>query len=362
MLRTTTIAVGLILASLVGAGAAETVRAVCSAATTISLAYEGKQAPAVFVRAGQGRWTRATARLDQGRLIFELDPAKLGSADITLLIDPPPGLVIDDYRGPELTALELDGRPLKPGGAVDLGNMKEAPRTLKVAFRDAANDVDPAGFGATIDGAALPAGKLRVEPARPGAPTTVRLRLPALDYGRHEIAVIAADTAPQRNLTTAHLAFTYLETGNLALAALGTKVSVDSCFGGYESLAPLNDGVSTMPGDHCGNDISWASAEVAADHWVQMTFAKPASIKEVTVYWAAYTNVAHTARHFEVQVPEGSSWRTVYQSPADGEKPAPLTTARFAPLTATAFRVFVPKGEGSSERPNLMWVGEIKAR
>jgi len=61
-------------------------------------------------------------------------------------------------------------------------------------------------------------------------------------------------------------------------------------------------------------------------------------------------------------LPEGEGWRAVYASPAAGEKPKPATTARFAPLTTTAFRVFVPKGEGSSERPNLMWVGEIKAR
>ena len=341
------------------ATAAGTVTATCTAPTTVGVPYAGQGAPRVFLRSGEGKWRQVAVKQQEGRLVFELDPSKLGSANITLLIDPPAGMVIDDYAGPAVSAVTVDGKGL--GAGSDLGNLPQGPKTISVTFKDAANSLSDTGYRVEVDGAPLPLRPTWI--ARKGdREATVRVRLPEFEYGKHEISLSAADTSPQVNATTVSLRFNYLESGDVALAALGAKVAVDSCFSGYESLVPLNDGNTVMPGDHCGNDISWASAEVAADHWVEVSFPKPTAIKEVTVYWAAYTDVSHTARHFEVQVPDGGGWKAVYQSPADGEKAAALTTARFEPVMVSKFRLFVPKGEGSATRPNLLWIGEIKAR
>lgn len=354
-------ALALLLVSLAGGARCETVGPASTAATTGTTPHGRKAAPRVLLRAGAGPWQEATAETREGRLVFTLDPAKLRSGDITLLINPPAAMVVDDFAGPQVVALEADGRPLPAAGQFNLGTVLQPPSRFNVTFRDQCNALAPEGYRLLVDGQAV-----AVPPAwlshQGEKQVTVGVRLPRFDYGRHEISLTATDASPQANATTGVLRFDYLETGNVAAAAMGAQAAVDSHFSGYESLAALNDGVTTMPGDHCGNDLSWASAEVATDHWAQITFPRPTPIAEVTVHWAAYTNISHTPRHFEIQVPEGQGWKTVYASPAEGEKIAPLTTARFAPLTTRSFRVFMPKSKGPPGRPNLLWIGEVKAR
>lgn len=336
--------------------------ALASAALTSDASpIQGGKAPQVFLRVGNGQWQKAPVQCRDGRLVFTLDPATLHSGEMMLLIDPPPGMVMNDNAGPQVIAVEVAGKSTPVSGRIDLGNVQQPPDAVRVTFREQANALAADGYRLVIDGRVAPARALRL--TRQGAKqATMCARLSDSDYGSHEIRLTATDTSPQSNETTVALRYNYLETGNVALSALGAKVAVDSSFAGYESLAALNDGLTTMPGDHCGNDISWASAEVAADHWAQITLARPATIKEATIYWAAFSNVSHTPRHFQVQVPEGAGWKTVYASPAEGEQAGPLTTAHFAPVTTNCFRVFMPRGEGPSNRPNLLWIGEIKAR
>jgi hypothetical protein len=350
----------LVASLLASAVCAETLQAVCTATTTIGVAYSGKS-PRVFIRVGEGRWRPAEVKLVEGRLTFELDPAKLGAANILLLIDPPAGLVLDDFEGPALVAVKIDGKPTASGSTVDLGNVTHLPGEVAVTFKDAANALAADGFQVQVDGDPLPRRQFRVTKIS-AKEAAVKLSMPQVDYGAHEIAIAAGDASPQANGTTLRLRFNYLEAGNVALAALGAQAAVDSCFPGYESLAALNDGVTTMPGDHCGNDLSWASAETSTDHWAEITLPRPTLIREVTVYWAAYTSVYHTPRQFEVQIPEGAGWKALYHSPAGGEKPALLTTARFDPVTTSKFRVYMPNGQGPVSRPDLLWIGEIKAR
>jgi len=318
----------------------------------------GQAAPQVFWRAGAGKWQPAQFETRDGRLLFRLDPATLGSGDIMLLVNPPAGLVLDDFAGPRLTGLKVDGKACQLGSVVDLGPMSRAPRQVVAAFADSANAIAPASVRASLDGAPLPA------PARQVARKTagLTLDLPPVEYGQHEVVLSATDTSPQRNTSRTTVRFNCIETGNVALAALGATVQVDSTFPGYESLVCLNDGVTTLSGTSCGNDVTWASTEVPTDHWVEVTLPKPTSIKEVTIYWAAYTDVAHTATQFRVQIPDGEGWKAVYTSPAEGEKAGRVTTARFDPVTTSKFRVFMPAGKGSATRPNLLWVAEVKAR
>jgi len=274
-----------------------------------------------------------------------------------LLVNPPAGLVLDDFEGPKLTGLKVDGKALRAAPTVDLGALPAAPQQLVASFADTANAIAPGSDQVMLDGATA-----AVPGAGSGRTATLAWRLPPLEYGKHEIVLSVADTSPQHNVSRYVIRFEYIEKGNVALAAQGATVAVDSSFSGYESLTPINDGNTALSGTSCGNDVTWASAEVPSDHWVEITLAKPTEIKEVTIYWAAYTDVAHTARHFQVQVPDGAGWKAVYTSPDAGEKESRITTARFAPVTTTKFRVFMPSGQGSTTRPNLLWVTEIKAR
>lgn len=350
-----------ILASISTAFAADTVRSTSPAAATVTVPYSGQSTPRVYARSAGGKWQKAPATLQDGRLIFQLDPAKLGSADITLLIDPPASMVMDDYAGPVATALAVDRKAFPAGATANLGNVTELPKRLIVSFNEAANALDPDGYTVRVDDRLVAVRPTWVSSSS-ARQATLRVPLPKMDYGVHEVAISAVDTSPQANMTTVRLRLNYMESGNVALAAAGATIKTDSAFSGYESLVSLNDGNTTMPGTSCGNDITWASAEVAADHWAEVTLPKPTEIREVTVYWAAYTDVSHTPQYFEIQIPEGEGWKAVYKSPADGEKPARLTTANFAPVTTSKFRIFMPKGKGSSSRPNLLWIGEIKAR
>lgn len=342
------------------ADAATALTATASGPVSLSIPWTASGKPRVWMRGATGPWQPATFQQAAGKLIFELNPAALGGATLRLLIDPPPDLVLDDDTPPTLIGLKADGKPLPTASPVNLGVSKEAPRQLLAAFRDRENRVDPQSLKVTVDGAPLTREALRVEPQR--GMLRVAATLPELEYGKHEIVLSARDTSPQANQLELRLQLQRQDTSNVALASLGATVQVDSCFPDYESLTPLNDGNTTLSGESCGNDVTWASAETETDHWAQVNLPRPTPVREVTVYWAAYTEVAHTPRYFEVQVLEDDQWVPVYKSPAAGEKAQPVTTARFDPRTVSSLRIFMPAGKGSAERPLLLWIAEIQVR
>ncbi|MEN6302543.1 MAG: discoidin domain-containing protein [Armatimonadia bacterium] len=350
-----------VIGSAAAAAPYDLLRSVCTGPTILSLPWVGAGAPRVYMRAEKGKWVPAKFSSEGGRLTFQLNPAELGSGNIMLIIDPPAGLTLDDVKSPVFADVCIDGKSVKAGATVDLGKVKTAPGQVQATVKDADNALDTAGVRVMLDQETLAAKSWQVRKVNPKQ-AQVEIRLPQMEYGPHELVVTAVDIAPEPNEGSLRVAFNLLDFGNLALASMGAKISVSDSFGGYESVTPINDGVTTMPGDSCGPDISWASAEVDSDHWAEVTLPKPEEIKEVSVYWAAYTHVTHTPKHFEVQVPEGAGWNTVYASPAEGEKVSTVSTARFAPVEVSRFRIFMPKGQGSISRPNLLWIGEIKAR
>lgn len=354
--------VGLVLVSglLCGLATADSLSATSTGPVKVTVPYT-KASPRIFVRGGQGLWQPAQFTQSKGTLTFHLDPGQLGGPTVMLLLDPPAGLNLNDDRAPQLVGLKADGKGLSLASPVDLGTSPTAPKTLLAAFRDVENGIDAASLKVLVDGQLLGGRQLQVQPG----PRELRVTaaLPALEYGRHEIALSVRDTSPQANLATVRVRLQRLDTTNLALAALGAKVTVDSCFPGYESLVALNDGVTALPGDTCPNELTWASAETDTDHWAEVQLPRPQLLKEVTVFWAAYTDRVYSPQHYAIQVPEGEGWKAVYESPAAGEKPgSPVTTARFCLLKTDRFRVFMPAGQGAAIRPRLLWIAEIQAR
>ncbi len=168
--------------------------------------------------------------------------------------------------------------------------------------------------------------------------------------------------SPQANLLHGTIRFSAQDPSNKALAAQGAKVTVDSCFPNYESLAAVNDGFSRLSGESCGSDVTWASAETPEEHWVAVTFPAPQRIRKVTVTWAYHTHQAHSSRRIEIQIPKEGGWQSVYRSPGGGEGESRTMTFTFPEATTRAIRLWQPAGGGSKDRPNLLWIAEIEAR
>lgn len=145
-----------------------------------------------------------------------------------------------------------------------------------------------------------------------------------------------------------------LEAGDLALAATGAQVAVDSAYYAY-SEKPLNDGVVTPTGAF--NEGAWAAAETDTDHWVQLTWPAPQAVGRVVIYWNVENGTTWSARRFRVEAKVGDQWVKVAETSLAAAEP--VSTASFAPVTTTALRVVQPKGEGPAQRANIMWLREV---
>lgn len=346
----------------VNAGVGAEVRAVCRIPAEIALPCRGaSETMRVFVRGNSG-WQPADYTMAGERVIFRLRPGELGSSEIRLLIDPPAWLDIDDITPPTLTGLKIDGQPLAAETTVHLGMGPDAPATIRLGARDAENRLDFDSVVATLDGVALPAGSITVEPGDDRS-ASVEVRLGKVEYGTHRAVVSIADASPQANRIEVAVLFSRVDMTNYLLPTLpGVKLTVSSSFPGYEDLTALNDGRKEFDGVHCQNDVSWASAEQPGPHWVEARFGQPRELKEVTVYWAFYGSTHHTSQKLRVQAPEGGGWRTVYTSPTEGHPVGPCTTFSFPVVTVDGFRIVQDDGGGAAGRPQLMWIAEVEAR
>ncbi len=338
------------------------VRAVCGIPADIALPCRGaSDKPRVFIK-GSGDWQPAEYTVAGERVIFRLRPAELGSSEIRLLIDPPVGLDIDDITPPTLTGLKIDKRPVAAETTLHLGMAPDAPATIRIGARDAENRLDLGSVLVTLDGVALPAESITVEAGDDRA-ASVEVRLGTIEYGSHRAVVSIADASPQANRVEVTVLFDRVDMTNYLLPTLpGVEFTVSGSFAGYEDLTALNDGRKEFDGVHCQNDVSWASAEQAGPHWVQASLGQPRQLREVTVYWAFYGSTFHTSQSLQIQVPDGSGWRTVYTSPPEGHPVGPCTTFPVPAVTVDGFRIVQADGGGAAGRPQLMWIAEVEAR
>ncbi len=340
-----------------------TVQAICNVSAQLVVPATGQDMPLkVFIRAGTRPWQPAEYQLDGERIVFHLKPGELGGSEIMLLINPPPGLNIDDDNPPALTGLKVDGKPLKAEAHVHLGASNKAPGTILIGVADEDNALDLTSVRAHFDGTRMAEGAVTVDSSDPRK-ATIKLDMGNIEYGSHKAVISMADASPQANEVKVVVAFDHVDMTNVLLKSVADiKMRTDSAFAGYEMLDALNDGIKRVPGAHCRNDVSWASAEVPGEHWLEVTLPQPKKLKEVTIYWASYGGSDHTSQKLAVQVPAESGWRTIAQSPEDGHPPHESTTLRFAPLEVSKFRVLQANHGGPTSRPDIMWVVEIEAR
>ncbi len=346
-----------------GVASAATVHVMATAPVQLALPLATQTTPIqTFVRANGGSWQTAEYERSEGRITFELRPSQLGGGRIMLLINPPADLDIHDATPPQLIGLKVDGKPLAAESSVNLGSMQQAPRAIRVGFADAENKLDPASVHATVNGRSLPDNSITLDIAHPRR-ATAAVELSHVEYGHHQVAISIADTAPSPNTAQVTVSFERIDTTNFIAAAVADiQMEASSSFPNYESLVALNDGFKQLTGAGCGNDVSWASAEEATDHWLEVTMPEAKTIKEVTVYWAYSGDTYFTSQKILIQVPDEGGWRNVSTPSPDGNPSGACTTFAFEPVKTDRFRIYQPKGGGSSSRPDLMWLAEIEAR
>ena len=322
---------------------------------------QGADKAAVYVRGDAVPWQPLAHERTNGRISFTLDPAQHGVSTLAVLINPPAHIDINDAAPPVIIGLKADGKPLPTADIVHLGLVSTPPQELLVGVADYENALAVDSVAVGLNGRPLRDDAVAVQVHSPSR-LSVAVRPGEVPYGEHEVRIVVRDASPQANEGAIAVRFQYQDLNNFALAAQGTTVRVSSAFTGYDDPAPLIDGHTVLSGTSCGPDVTWASAETAADHWAELTFTGTRTVREVTIYWAAYTDRLLTPRGFMVQVMQANEWHTVYRSPDEGEPPARLTTVRFTPVETDQVRVYMPQGQGSKERPNLLWIAEIEAR
>lgn len=314
-----------------------------------------------YCRYGDGPWQPAGLRRDGRVLLLDLDPAVSGRSRCRLLLDPPPWQVIGDTCAPVVLGVKVDGRPVKAGVEQELGTVAAPPRSLRFGVADIENPLDVDRVAVSIDGDAADPSQVVVE--RIGErQVRISVRLPEMVYGDHVVAVGVTDRAPEPNVLKATVRFRTAAAGNCALASEGATIAVDSALDGYESPVALNDGAARLPGHACLNDVSWASAEMPGDHWIEVDFGRPRLLREVVVHWSPYRGICHAARRARVQVPAGGEWVELETKRIDGSSRSCQSIFRFVPTRLERLRVCQRSGGGPAERPNLMWVIEVEAR
>ncbi len=319
-----------------------------------SLALADLSSPQVYLRTGPPPWRPLPAQGTDHAVAFRLDPSQTAAGRAVLLINPPRGMDINDTTPPRITGVSIDGKGKAPASNLFLGAGNWQPGGVCFSAFDAEN-----GLGAAecaVDGAPL-----RPTIVFDHGSSSFAYELPRLEYGRHTLTFTIRDNSPQANEATLSVSWERYDPTDFAHAASGATLKADSFFAGYPSLAALQDGKTDLPGDHCLNDISWASAETPEPHWVEVDFGRPRRIHEVTLCWALFDGKYHTATRFEVQAPADEGWRTI-GAPANGLQPAKFTTVDFPPVTTSRVRVLQPAGAGPVFRPNLMWLAEVLVR
>lgn len=301
-----------------------------------------------------GKWADVQPETADGRHAIRLDVARIKAGRTILLVDPPEWMDCDDHTPPAPQSITVDGRKMEPNDTIELGTSGNVPGDIVVTFEDKHNPLKANLIRATLDGSTMPGDAVRIEANNKKA--VCRIRLADMDYGPHEIAVLATDAAPLANTATVRIRFTYVDANDIAQASLGAKVKVDSCFSGY-GTEPLIDGDSQSCATAGSPAASWASAETGTEHWVEVVLPKPETIESVTLYWA----YKKPAKRVEAQIRKDGKWTTIGTAERKQAEQV-ASTIRFAPVKTDRVRVLQPTGCGQEARPNLLWIGEISVR
>jgi hypothetical protein len=143
--------------------------------------------------------------------------------------------------------------------------------------------------------------------------------------------------------------------GNIAREA---EATVDSSYSGYNAV-PINDGIVHVAADAHWTEESWASADEATEHFIELAFEEARTVERVVIYWSMDAGTPKTSREVRLETPDGDGWRTVQTVMPSGLEEETVFELDEA-VTAKMLRLLQPSGRGSHERPNIMWVREVE--
>jgi hypothetical protein len=146
---------------------------------------------------------------------------------------------------------------------------------------------------------------------------------------------------------------------NVALAAHGATVAVDSCYEGY-SATPLNDGVVLPSPTVQWTEAAWASLDDGKEHWIEITLPKPETASRLVVVWAYDNGTMYSSQRCLVQAEVEGKWQNL--AALSPKAATAYSVVEFEPTTAAKFRLLQPAGKGPEARPGIMWVAEVGLR
>ncbi len=315
----------------------------------------------IFTRDAQGHWGPADFEHQDGMIVLQLNPEKTGSSRMYFLINPRPHIDLNDTKPPLLLGVKVDGNPLPLSTDQHIGEFPNPPQTIAFGVAERENPLDLHSISAKInnqpvDASHMPFSVISLRQAR------IYVLTADLSYGKHKVEMSVSDEAPLPNTLTAVVRFDVFDATNYALAAQGATLAADSCLSNYESLTSLNDGVAYPPGPGRLNDVSWASADSSAEHWLEIRFGQTRTIGELVVFWTLYRGRHHLPRETDVRIPEGEDWVKLDAKRIDGSGDNCITTFKFEPIELDRIRVYQGARAGSDNAPGYMWVTEVEAR
>ena len=324
----------------------------------------------LYRRAG-GAWAPLPgAREAAGVLTFTLSPAQLDAGKTVVLLGKPDWLVAEDTEPPKVTKVQVDGREIAPTAEINLGWLDIAPQTFEISEADTQNPLDANSVCALVDGRTLRAGSPGLEflpDPQDNKKGRIVCSLAKLDIseaqGAVRIVIECDDFAPDLAVCRTALTFTVLRPPEVDLgkpAATmpdGVKIFVDSALPGYENVDCILDGKLQTPGTTTYGG-TWASAETPIAHWFCLALPKPREVSGIEISWANYQGTFWASDRYAILTWDGKQWLNALRVSNNPE--AQTSSHTFAPRTTDRILVWVPPGGNHPQRPDLMWVTEVK--
>ncbi|WP_309383307.1 endo alpha-1,4 polygalactosaminidase [Cerasicoccus frondis] len=140
----------------------------------------------------------------------------------------------------------------------------------------------------------------------------------------------------------------------------GTKVAPSSIYPDYD-VTPVVDGIADRE-QLDWRRRAWASWERGGEHFLEFQFPQPVSADGLSVDWAFDNGVHHQAREFRVEVmpaDQAEEWVPVV-AVEDNEQSS--NDLKFDAMDIVALRLVQEDGMGSPDRPDLMWVEQVRLK
>ncbi len=157
----------------------------------------------------------------------------------------------------------------------------------------------------------------------------------------------------QKQATPEKLSITLPESANGF--PMNTVILPSGCFGGY-TVAPVVDGIERREALHW-SESAWASAGDDEPAWIEFRFDAPFAGGTLEITWADDAGVTHVSQDYRVEARRDGAWVTAAHAVGQTE---PVSRHRLPDEPYTALRIRQPADGGSTHRPELMWIAQIK--